>query len=146
MTTTIRQFLAKHGFKSYSTPTNSWDSFRKDGTALMQLWASDSAVARDPSQPERYMRVRCWDAQHFGAHGKTSAVGYSGRQKALEHFEAGRRVYVIMSSPPSSMAPGPGVWAPHANLERAYPVLTLERAENGDVFVIVGRPVEMTAL
>jgi hypothetical protein len=38
------------------------------------------------------------------------------------------------------------VWAANANFERAYPVVAVEHEGNGDIFVIVGRPIEMTAI
>jgi orotidine-5'-phosphate decarboxylase len=91
------------------------------------------------------MRVRCWDSAHFAAEGKNSAVGYAGRRKSLDHIASGGRAYVVMSAPPSSLALGPGVWAPHANLD-AYPVVTVENTDNGDIFVNVGRPVAMSAI
>ncbi len=142
----IREFLAKHSFKSYSSPVNSWDAFRGDGAALMQLWDRHSSLVRDATKPEQYMRVKCWDVKHFAAEGKNSAVGYAGRRKSLDHVAAGGRAFVVMSAPPPSIKLGPGVWASSANLERAYPVITVEHADNGDIFVIVGRPVEMTAI
>lgn len=142
----IREFLAKHSFKPYSSPVNSWDSFRANGTALMQLWDRHASVVRDASKPQQYMRVRCWDSEHFAAEGKNSAVGYAGRRKAIDHIASGGKAYVVMSAPPASIPLGPGVWAPHANLERAYPVISVEHADNGDIFVIVGRPVAMAAI
>jgi hypothetical protein len=143
---TIREFLAKHSFEPYSSPVNSWDSFRADGTALMQLWDRHSNVVRDAANPGHYMRVKCWDSEHHAAEGKKSAVGYAGRRRALDQIESGRRAFVVMSAPPSSVTLGPGVWAQNANLERAYPVVDVEHADNGDIFVIVGRPVQMTAI
>ena len=142
----IREFLKKYSFKSYSSPVNAWDSFRADGTALMQLWDRHSTLVRDASKPEQYMRVKCWDSEHFAAEGKNSAVGYAGRRKSLDLIASGGRAFVIMSAPPSSIALGAGVWASNANLERAYPVISVESTDNGDTFVIVGRPVEMIAI
>ena len=142
----IRDFLAKHAFTSYSSPVNAWDSYRPDGTALMQLWERDAKLVRDSSRLELYMRVRCWDAAHFASNGTKSAVGYAGRKKSLDHFTSGGKAYVIMSAPPASVTLGPGVWASHANLDRAYPVISVEREDNGDILVVVGRPVEMTAI
>jgi hypothetical protein len=78
----IRDFLAKHRFKSHSAPVNSWDSFREDGTALMQLWDRDRTMVNDPLNPEHYMRVRCWDARNFADEGKNEVVGYLGRREA----------------------------------------------------------------
>jgi hypothetical protein len=140
----IREFLAKHAFVSYSSPVNAWDSFRADGTALMQLWERNGKLVRDASNPALYMRVRCWDSAHFAAKGKSSAVGYAGRRKSIEHIKSGGRAFVIMSAPPDSTKLGPGVWAEHANLERAYPVIAVEHADNGDLYALVGRPVDIT--
>jgi hypothetical protein len=103
----IREFLAKYSFKPHSSPVNSWDSFRDDGTALMQLWERHGSRVRDASKPDHYMRVKCWDSEHFAAEGKNSAVGYAGRRKALDHIASGRNAFAIMSAPPTSIALGP---------------------------------------
>jgi hypothetical protein len=112
----------------------------------MQLWDNDRTMVRDSSKPDRYMRVRCWSSSHFADEGKRLAVGYNGRRKALESFQSGSKVYVIISVPPSSEKPGPGVWARYANLERAYPVLAVEEDPDRDIYVIVGRPIGVADL
>jgi hypothetical protein len=145
-TQTISAFLRHWGFKPHSSPVNSWDSFREDATALIQLWERHAKRVNDAGAPDRYLRVRCWDAAHFATNGKASAVGYAGRRRSLEHIKSGGAAYVVLSAPPTNMELGPGVWAAHANLERAYPVNGLEEMPGGDVFLYVGRPVPMPDL
>lgn len=44
-----------------------------------------------------------------------------------------------MSSPPTEEH-GSGEWSKHANLDRIYPIISVQREVSGDIFVILAEP------
>lgn len=88
--------------------------------------------------PGAYLRVKCLDAARWKENGQRQAVGYAGRQKSIEAIRGGAKGFAALSAPPSETVHGPGVWARYADLDRVFPVLDLEQAENGNIFTILG--------
>lgn len=138
---TITEFLKKYKFIPYGTVRNSWDSFNQNGVSLMQLWRSPGQTIQDNNiKPEAYLRVLIWDVGHFQTNGKSHVVGYNARRRTIGILESGGRGFAVMSSPPDNLR-GPGVWAKYANFENVYPVIGIERANTGDIFAILGKPI-----
>lgn len=140
----VSEFLAKTGFRSHGTVANSWDAFKPDGTVLMQLWQAPGQRVKDHANQNAYLRVRCLDALHYADNKQRQAVGYAGRLRAIEAIEAGSRGFAALSAPPSDKH-GPGLWAKYADLTRVFPIRAVERADDGNVFAVLGRPVEAAA-
>ena len=142
---TLTEFLEDVEFKPYASVVNSWDSFGPDGEVMMQLWDSPCTRVRDPSFPERYLRLRCFDIEHFKANGSNHRVGYNGRTSAIQRIENSARGFAVISTAPNS-ARGAGIWARYADLTKCYPILTIDREACGDIYVIVGKPVPVKAI
>ncbi|MDM0118918.1 hypothetical protein [Variovorax arabinosiphilus] len=143
---TITEFLKSIGFKSHGSVVNSWDAFAPSGTVLMQLWSEAGQRVREHANAGAYLRVRCFHAEGFAETGAARAVGYSGRRRAIDAVARGALGYVVLSAPPAGLR-GPGVWAKHADLSRAYPVLEVEAADaDGDIYVILGQPVPVATI
>ncbi|MGH8616957.1 MAG: hypothetical protein ACREUW_04650 [Burkholderiales bacterium] len=142
----ITSFLAGVGFKPYSSVVNSWDSFDKSGSVLMQLWVDPGQRVRDHPNPYAYLRVRCWNAASHARKGHTQVVGYNGRAKAIAAIENGAKGYAALSDAPEEKR-GAGVWAKNADLSKVYPVLGIEREETtSDIFAILGKPVSTQSI
>jgi hypothetical protein len=141
----VSEFLAKTGFRSHGTVANSWDAFKPDGTVLMQLWQAPGQRVKEHKNPDVYLRVRCLDAIHYAENKQRQVVGYAGRLRAIHSIESGVKGYAALSSPPADKH-GPGLWAKHSDLSRVYPILGIEREEDGNVFVALGKPVEAGAM
>jgi len=142
---TITEFLKIHRLKPYGSVINSWDSFTQSGTPLMQLWRSPDQVVRNHTIPGAYLRVCCWETVHYESRGKRHVVGYNGRRRSIELIERGSKGYAVMSSPPNNQR-GSGVWARYADFDRVYPIVGIERSDNGDVFAILGKPIPVRAI
>jgi hypothetical protein len=141
----ITEFCKRNGFVHYGTPTNSWDSFNDAGVVLMQLWQSPGQRIRNSTTPRAYLRVRCFDQKHYKEKQTDQRVGYNGRFKSIQALEAGKKGFVLMSSPPTEEH-GSGEWSKHANLDRIYPVIAVQREISGDVFVILAEPLPSSDL
>lgn len=139
----VTEFLAKIRFTPYATVVNSWDSFNDVGSVLMQLWAEPGQRVRNYEVPGAYLRVCCWNASSHALNGHKQAVGYNGRIKAIEAFEAGARSYAALSNAPEAGRKA-GAWAKNADLSKVYPVLEIERSNDSkDIFAILGVPVRL---
>ena len=136
----LTEFLARNRFSPHGSVINTWDSFRADGAVLMQLWEGQLTRLRNPTAPTEYARIRCFES---GRHDE-KPIGKAGRLRAIAAIEGGALGLAVISSPPSRQMRGPGVWAKHANLDRAYPIIRAEREHSGDVFVVVGLPVSLS--
>jgi len=136
----LSEFLAKLGYTSYGTVANSWDAFSESGSVLMQLWHSPGQRIRAHTIPGAYLRVCCFNKLHYEANSQRQTVGYAGRLKAIKAIEGGAAGYAAISAPPTDRH-GPGVWAKYANLERVYPILSVEHSPDGDVYAILGTPI-----
>jgi hypothetical protein len=141
----ITEFLSKVGLKSHGTVVNSWDAFGPGGVFFMQLWQGPDQRIRNHPNPSVYLRVRCFDAAKHAENAQRQAVGYAGRLRAIRSIEEGAVGFSAMSLPPGG-ARGPGVWAKHADLDRVYPILEIERAESGDMFALLGTPVPSASI
>jgi hypothetical protein len=141
----ITQFCQRHGFVHHGTPTNSWDSFHPSGAILMQLWQAPGQRIRTHVLPEAYLRVRCFDRAHFEVRQSEQRTGYNGRIKSICAVENGATGFALMSAPPSDRH-GAGAWSRHANLERVFPILAIEREDDGDVFAVLASPLLATEL
>jgi len=141
----VTELLKSNGFRSHGTVTNSWDAFREDGTVLMQLWTGPDQRIHNHAIEGAYLRVRCLDALRHSENAQRQAVGYAGRLRAIKALEEKTTGYAALSSPPGDKH-GPGLWAKHANLSRVYPVLATEHEPNGDVFVILGKPLAIESI
>jgi hypothetical protein len=140
---TVTAFLSKIGLKPYGTVTNSWDAFSESGSVLMQLWSAPGQRVRNYPVPGAYLRVRCFDAEHYHQDGENKRVGYNGRTRAIQQIEAGAKGYAAISSSPNNEH-GPGSWAKHADLTRVYPILKVEHMpDSGDIYVVLGTPVSI---
>lgn len=135
----ITEFCKRYGFVHHGTPTNSWDSFNNTGAVLMQLWQAPGQRIRNSSTPGAYLRVRCFDRKHYQENQSDQRTGYNGRFRSIEALESGKKGFVFMSSPPTERH-GSGEWSKYANLDRIFPVITVERDVSGDIFVILGEP------
>jgi hypothetical protein len=135
----ITQFCKRYGFAHHGTPTNSWDAFHASGIVLMQLWQAPGQRVRDHALPGAYLRVRCFDQAHYEVRKTEQRTGYNGRNRSIKAIEDGATGFALMSAPPSDRH-GAGEWSRHANLERIYPILGLEREPGGDVYVVLGMP------
>lgn len=143
---TITEFLKTTGFKPYGSVVNSWDSSNASGSILMQLWQAPGQRVHDHAHPGAYLRVCCFDAEHYSTEGHNHPVGYAGRLQAIAAIEAGAKGYAALSSPPNGQR-GPGFWARYADLGKVYPILTVERSPTSkDVFVVLGSPITIGAM
>lgn len=143
---TITEFLKTTGFKPYGSVVNSWDSSSASGSVLMQLWQAPGQRVRDHALPSAYLRVCCFDAEHYSTEGQNHPVGYAGRLQAIAAIEAGAKGYAALSSPPSGQR-GPGFWAKYADLKKVYPILSVERPSTcKDVFVVLGSPIATSSM
>ena len=139
----VTEFLAKVRFFPYATVVNSWDSFNDQGSVLMQLWAEPGQRVRTHAVANAYLRVCCWKSASHALYGQKQAVGYNGRTKAIEAFEAGARGYAALSNAPEAERKA-GAWAKNADLSKVYPVLAIERStDSKDVFAILGVPISL---
>jgi hypothetical protein len=141
----ITQFCQRYGFVHYGTPANSWDSFHASGTVLMQLWQAPGQRIRHHVLDNAYLRVRCFDKAHFEARQSEQRIGYNGRHQSICAIERGSAGYALMSTPPSDRH-GAGEWSKHADLGRVFPILAIERDDNGDIFAILAPPLSSTIL
>lgn len=143
---TITEFLKTSGFKPYGSVVNSWDSTNTSGSVLMQLWQAPGQRVRDHKLPGAYLRVCCFDSEHYSTEGQRHAVGYAGRLQAIAAIESGVKGYAALSSPPNGQR-GPGFWAKYADLNKVYPILSVERPSTSkDVFVILGSPIAASSM
>ena len=141
----ITQFCQRYGFVHHGTALNSWDSFHPSGAVLMQLWQAPGQRIRSHPLPEAYLRVRCFDSAHYEVRKADQPTGYNGRLKSISAIENRAPGFALMSSPPSDEH-GSGTWSKHANLERVFPILAIERDDRGDVFAILAPPLPATEL
>lgn len=141
----ITQFCQRYGFVHHGTPTNSWDSFHASGTILMQLWQAPGQRIRTHVLPKAYLRVRCFDRAHYEQRQTDQRTGYNGRLKSIDAIEKGATGFALMSALPSDQH-GAGEWSKHANLERIFPILAVERDDCGDVYVVLASPLAATEL
>lgn len=139
----VTEFLAKVGFKPYSSVVNSWDSFNDEGSVLMQLWAEPGQRVKNHPIKDAYLRVCCWNMAAHAIGGRDQVVGYNGRRRAIEAIESGANGYAALSNVPEEER-GPGVWARNADLSKVFPILQIERdGTTNDVFAILGTPISL---
>lgn len=143
----ITDFLREIGYRPHGAVANSWDAFAQNEAVFMQLWSAPGQRYVNEATPNVYLRVRCFDHQHFLANRERLRVGYQGRLRAIASIRNGARGHALLSAPPGDVAHGPGVWARYANFDQIYPVLALEGdPEREDAYVLLGRPIPRNAM
>jgi hypothetical protein len=140
----LTEFLAKIEFTPYGSVVNSWDSFNKEGSVLMQLWAEPGQRVHSHQIEGAYLRVCCWNAAAYARNGDAQVVGYNGRRYAIEEIERGAQGYAALSNVPEESQRRPGSWAKNADLTKVYPILKIERiCDTGDIFAILNTPIQI---
>ena len=113
----------------------------------MQLWSEPGQRYINAAAPKAYLRVKCFDQQHFLKNRDRLRVGSQGRLNAIASIRNGAHGDAVLSAPPSGVARGPGLWARYANFDQIYPVLNLEGDPgHEDTFALLGRPIPRNAM